>query len=137
MVFFVCLLVFLLSPERGREGEREGEKHQCEKHSSVASCTCPHQRPNPQPRHVPLLGIEPVTFPFAGQCPPTEPHQPGRECSCFKEVHTEVVKSKWAGHLQLTVQGPGNICVCVHAYAYGGEGGRTYASKANEAKCLW
>ena len=34
--------------ERGREGEREGEKHQ-----SVASHTCPNQELNPQSRHVP------------------------------------------------------------------------------------
>ena len=39
-----------------REREREGEKHQC----------TPHWGPGPQPRHVPWLGIKPVTFWFAG-----------------------------------------------------------------------
>ena len=44
------------------EGERE-EKHQC----VVASCAPPHWGPGPQPRHVPWLGIELVTFCFPGQ----------------------------------------------------------------------
>ena len=30
---------------------------------------CPNVGPNPQPRHVPLLGIEPATFQFAGGHP--------------------------------------------------------------------
>ena len=34
--------------ERGREGEREGEKHR-----SVASCMYPNWGLSPQPRHVP------------------------------------------------------------------------------------
>ena len=34
--------------ERGREGEREGEKHQC----AVAYCVPPAEGPGPQPRHV-------------------------------------------------------------------------------------
>ena len=50
-VFVVFLKDFIYSflfSERGREGEREGEKHQC----VVASCV-PYWGPGPQPRHVP------------------------------------------------------------------------------------
>ena len=45
--------------ERGREGEREGEKHQCEKDINLTSRIHPDQRQNLQPRHVPWLGIKP------------------------------------------------------------------------------
>ena len=61
---------FINSRERGREGENKGEKHQ-----SVAPCMCPNwglnldQGPNPQHRHVPWPGIEPMTFQFAGWQP--------------------------------------------------------------------
>ena len=45
--FFKILFIYFL--EKGREGEREGEKHQM--------CGCltytPHRGPGPQPRHVP------------------------------------------------------------------------------------
>ena len=41
-----------------------------EKQQSAASYTRPDQRLNPQPRHVPWVGIEPATQ-------PTEPHWPG------------------------------------------------------------
>ena len=41
-----------ISRERRREGEREGAKHQCEKHQSVASLVCPSLGLNPQPRHM-------------------------------------------------------------------------------------
>ena len=49
--------------ERGRDGEREGEKHQ----RVVASHMPPYLGPGPQPRHVPQLGIELATLWFAGQ----------------------------------------------------------------------
>ena len=42
--------------ERGREGEREGEKHQC----VVASCASPTG--DPGPGMCPRLGIEPATL---------------------------------------------------------------------------
>ena len=48
--------------ERGREGERKGEKHQC----VVASCP-PYWGSGLQPKHVPWLGIKPVTLWFSGQ----------------------------------------------------------------------
>ena len=44
-------------------------------------CGClshgPHCGPGPQPRHVPWLGIEPVTLWFAALAQSTELHQPG------------------------------------------------------------
>ena len=47
--------------KKGREGEREGKKHQC----VVASSTPPAEwGPGPQPRFVPWLGIEPATLWF-------------------------------------------------------------------------
>ena len=47
--------------ERGREGERGRE-------TLVCGCLshAPYWGPGPQPRHVPRLGIEPVTFQFTG-----------------------------------------------------------------------
>ena len=68
MPFLAVSYFFSPSPEdmlidfRGGEGEREGEEHQ-----SVASCTRPDWRSNPQLRHVPRPGIEPATFQFIGQ----------------------------------------------------------------------
>ena len=46
--FFKRFYLFIFR-ERGREGEREGEKHQC----VVASHVAPTEGPGPQPRHVP------------------------------------------------------------------------------------
>ena len=50
--------------EGGREEEREGEE------TSMCGClSCAlHWGPGPQPRHVPWLGIEPLTFGFSGRC---------------------------------------------------------------------
>ena len=54
--------------ERGREGEREGEKHWCVR-DTLISCLShsPNWGPGLQPRHVPWLGIEPAAFQFTGQ----------------------------------------------------------------------
>ena len=68
---FVCLNVFhvfltsfyLFILERGREGEREGEKSMC----GCPSCA-PCWGSGLQPGYVPWLGIEPVTLWFTGWC---------------------------------------------------------------------
>ena len=64
--------------EKEREkGEREGERRKQERKENIdvreklIGCLlhAPNQRLNPQPGHMPWLGIEPVTFQFAGQRP--------------------------------------------------------------------
>ena len=44
---------------REMKGERKKER---EKDRSVAFCMCPNWGSNPKPRHVPRLGLEPMTF---------------------------------------------------------------------------
>ena len=52
--------------KRGREGEKEGEKHWCVR-KTVRCLSYAHKRgPGLQPRHVPWPGIEPATFQLAG-----------------------------------------------------------------------
>ena len=48
-VFFIFFKILFIFRERGREGERKGEKHQC----VVASCAPLTWDLAPQPRHVP------------------------------------------------------------------------------------
>ena len=62
--FFLFKKIFysFIFRERGREREREGEKHQC----VVVSHASLYWRPDQQPRHVPWLGIKPVTLGFTG-----------------------------------------------------------------------
>ena len=48
-VFFFLRFCLFMFRERGREEEREGEKHQC----VVASRSSPHWGPGLQPRHAP------------------------------------------------------------------------------------
>ena len=60
-VYFLDIIYLFL--ERGREGGREGEKHQC-----VVFHTHPTGDLDLQPRHVPWLRIEPATLWFTGQC---------------------------------------------------------------------
>ena len=66
----VCLSIYLsiyLFIYLFGERIREGEKHWCERETSVGChCMCPDWGHNLQPRHVPWLGIEPMTFQFTG-----------------------------------------------------------------------
>ena len=63
---FLFMSIFLLGfylfifREEGSQGER-GEKHQF-----VVASHAPYWGPGPKPRHVPWLGIKPVTFWFTG-----------------------------------------------------------------------
>ena len=61
--FFSFFQRFIYFLERGREGEREGEKHQC----VVASQVPPIGDLACNPGMCPRLGIEPATLWFAGQ----------------------------------------------------------------------
>ena len=47
-LFFKDFIYLFVFRQRGREGESEGEKHQC----ACLSCN-PYWGPGPQPRHVP------------------------------------------------------------------------------------
>ena len=59
--------MYLFFRERGREGEQEGEKHQCVRDSSTSCLShTPNCGPGPPLRHVPQLGIEPATFQLGG-----------------------------------------------------------------------
>ena len=78
---FLFLKIFysFIFRERRRKGEREGNIDLREKHCLVASCMHPDWEPNPQPRHVPWLGIKPATLHFVGWHPtnwvtPAEQH---------------------------------------------------------------
>lgn len=53
VVLFFFLKVYFIFIREGEGGEREGEKHGCEEHRSVASHTLPDRGPNLQPRNVP------------------------------------------------------------------------------------
>ena len=70
IIFFFKILFLFIFRERGREVEREGEKHQCERGTSIA---CPlhtcSRGPGQQPGHVPWPGMEPVTIWFARRHP--------------------------------------------------------------------
>ena len=61
--------------EIGEGREEEGEKHQCVRniHDRLHLASRQLGTWPLQPRHVPGLGIEPVTFWFAGRAPSTEP----------------------------------------------------------------
>ena len=60
-LFFKDFVLFIFR-ERRKEGEREGEKHQC----VVASHVPPNWGPGLQPRHVPWLGIKLAMLWFTG-----------------------------------------------------------------------
>ena len=79
IIFYLKNLFFIVYfRERGREGEREGEKHWCERETSIGCLLyAPDWEPNLQPRHVPWLGIELATFLSARWHQSTEPHQLG------------------------------------------------------------
>ena len=62
-LFFFKILFIYLFRQRGRGGEREGEKHQC----VVASHMPPTGGLAHNPRHVAWLRIKPATLQFAGQ----------------------------------------------------------------------
>ena len=68
--FFKDFIYLFLAGKGGRKRGRE---------TSVCGCLsrAPSWGPDPQPRHVPWLGIELATFGLQASTPSTEPHQPG------------------------------------------------------------
>ena len=66
LLFFFRLYSFIFW-ERGKEGERQGEKHWCAGETSIGCLShTPSWGPGLHPRCVPWLGTEPVTFWFTG-----------------------------------------------------------------------
>ena len=60
-IFYVFIFI-----ERGREGDREGEKHRCVREKQL-HLTCPQLGTWPGTQARARLGIKPVTFCFTGQ----------------------------------------------------------------------
>ena len=76
--FFFKMLFIYFFRERGREGEREAEKHQCVRETLNGSLLhTSNWGLGPQPRHVPWPRMEPVTFWIAGNAQPTELNSQG------------------------------------------------------------
>ena len=66
-LFKVLFIYLFLERGEGRKTERE-RSIKVERDTSIGCLSPPHNwGPGLQPRHVPWLGIEPVTFQFAGQ----------------------------------------------------------------------
>ena len=72
-LYFLKDIIYLFSESWEREGEREGEKHQC----VVASRTPPTGDLACNPSMFPRLGIELATPGSQEGTQSTEPHQPG------------------------------------------------------------
>ena len=92
----LVFLLFFLSFFREGKGERKRGRE-------TSMCGCLLCAPGLQPRHVPWVGIEPVTLGSQAGTQPTEPHQPGL-CFwiCFKTSITESYfnKSLWIWELR-------------------------------------
>ena len=65
--YYFFLKDFIYFQRKGKEGKK-GEKHGCARRLTLVGCLShtPSQGPGLQSRHVPWLGIELVTFRFAG-----------------------------------------------------------------------
>ena len=79
--FFKVLFIYLLILERGREGEREGEKHQC----VVASHTHPTEDLAHNPGMCPDWEWNQQPFGSQAGTQSTDPHQPGL-CVSFLKI---------------------------------------------------
>ena len=71
--FFFLRFYFFIFRERGREGEREGEEHQC----VVAFCTSSIGDPAHNPGMCPDLELNRQPFGSQAGTQSAEPHQPG------------------------------------------------------------
>ena len=76
LVFFLKIL-FIYMRERGREGEREGEKPRYSREISVGGLPIRSQPDQTAKQACRLTGKEPTTVYFREDNQPTEPHQPG------------------------------------------------------------
>ena len=82
--FYLFILRFMFR-ERGREGDREGEKYRCVREKSIGCLSHPPKSGlGPKPRQVPWLGIEPATFHRPALHPPS--HTSEGIVTLFKEL---------------------------------------------------
>ena len=89
--FFYFKKILFVFRERGREREREGEKHQCVGETSIGCLLhAPNRGPGPKTRHV--LGIELATFGLQDEAQHTKPHQSGLEHTFL--VTREIMRKK-------------------------------------------
>ena len=83
--YFIYLFIFR---ERGREEERQREKHHCEKHWSAASCTHSNrQERNCSLRVCPNQELDQQPLAFQDDAQPTEPHWSGHNINFFKVLN--------------------------------------------------
>ena len=81
MGFFVLLKNISLFRERGREGERQGEKHLCVREPSVSCLShMPNLAPGPHPGMCPHRESNWQPFGLQASAQSTEPHPPGWDC---------------------------------------------------------
>ena len=94
--------------ERGREGEREGEKYWCERETSVALCTHCDMGTKPTTQACTLTGIEPTALLFMGHCPNQPSHTSQGPCPKFLLGFHSVEMIDWIiGHMtELNLQAP-------------------------------
>ena len=74
--FFKDFLYYFFR-EKGREGERAEQKHQCVRNIDWLPLVHPQLGTKPATQTLPWQVMEPVTFGLQGGAQSTEPHQPG------------------------------------------------------------
>ena len=96
---FFILKYLSIFRERGREGERQGERLRCGKEISVV-CLSPGRRLNPQPRYVPWPEIESTNCCFMRGCPTYSAILPRAMCGLYFNLRsppgTEPPTQAWA-----------------------------------------
>ena len=102
LCFFFEIFYLFIFRQRGSEGDRDGQKHP----RLVASCTPLARESGSQPRHVPLLGIEPVTLWFAGQLLVYWVTPAGAKTSVFIKAASPGTCWEWLCEIALGGRGP-------------------------------
>ena len=90
----ICLLIFTGRERKGGGWERE-RLHVGEKHQSFASHLCLDLGSNLQPRYVPWLGTEPITFGVQDNTPTNWATWPGLFVLPWYSYPARFPKSKW------------------------------------------
>ena len=90
--------ILLIVTERGREGEREGEKRLRVRETAIGCLSrAPNTGPGPQPRPVPWPGIQPATLHFSGQRPAhwATPVTPDRVFRVIRMCDLQSIPKTW------------------------------------------